>query len=344
VTLWIRKFFGYAIIAFSLGAGWLWFEYDLFISSPLYQQEEGAVYTVRPGSSVRTIANELHQAGMMKRPSYFVWLARFEDKAHRIQAGEYSIWGTMTPVELLADMTSGKVIQYPLTVVEGWNFKQLREAISSHEALTHTIDGLSDAEVMAKLGYPDQHPEGRFFPDTYKFPRGTTDIEFLKRAYRAMDEHLNALWLGREEGLPFKTPYEALILASIVEKETAVPEERKAIAGVFVRRLQKRMRLQTDPTIIYGMGDSYDGNIRKRDLKKDTPYNTYTRRGLTPTPIAMPSLAAIEAALHPQKGDTLYFVAKGDGSHHFSSSLEEHNWAVIKYQLNGKRRPFSSMK
>ena len=195
---------------------------------------------------------------------------------------------------------------------------------------------------MERLGHAGEHPEGRFLPDTYHFPKNLTDVAFLKRAYDAMTQTLAREWEGRAVGLPLKTPYEALILASIVEKETGLASERQAIAGVFVRRLNKGMRLQTDPTVIYGMGDRYKGNIRKSDLQEDTPYNTYRRFGLPPTPIAMPGRDAIHATLHPDDSKNIYFVSRGDGSHHFSATLEEHNNAVIKYQLKGRKRPFSS--
>ena len=217
--------------------------------------------------------------------------------------------------------------------MEGWNFKQVLAAVSGHEALKHTLKGLTDGEIMARLGHPGEHPEGRFYPDTYKFPRGTTDAAFLERAYQSMSRLLAEEWGKRDPDLPLKTPYEALILASIVEKETGVADERSEIAGVFVRRLRKGMKLQTDPTVIYGMGDNFKGNIRRRDLKQDTPYNTYVHTGLPPTPISMPGSAAIRAVLHPAPGKSLYFVARGDGSHYFSKSLAEHNRAVRKFQL-----------
>ena len=339
---WLRKLLGYTIIAASIGAGWAWAKYELYLDTPLYVGDRVIYYTVDAGSSVKRIARELSEARVIRQPRFFEWFARLEGQAHRIHSGEYEILGSMTPRDLLADMVSGNVVQYPMTIVEGWSFKQLRSFLAQHDALEHTITDLSDAEVMAKIGYADEHAEGRFLPDTYHFPRGTKDTEFLKRAYLAMSEVLAEQWQGRDNGLPVKSPYEALILASIIEKETAVPAERPEIAGVFVRRLQKKMRLQTDPTVIYGMGEQYKGNIRRKDLRTDTPYNTYTRHGLPPTPIAMPSAAAIQAALQPKPGKTLYFVSKGNGEHYFSTTLAEHNQAVVKYQLNGRKRPFSS--
>ncbi|MBI3774578.1 MAG: endolytic transglycosylase MltG, partial [Gammaproteobacteria bacterium] len=208
-----------------------------------------------------------------------------------------------------------------------------RDAVAAQDKLTHTLTGLADAEVMVKLGYPERHPEGRFLPDTYAFPKGTTDVDFLRRAYASMHEYLQRAWPERDTNLPLASMNDALTLASIVEKETGAPHERPLIAGVFVRRLQKGMRLQTDPTVIYGLGDRYDGNIRRRDLEAETPYNTYRIKGLPPTPIALPGKDAINAALHPEGGDALYFVARGDGTHEFSSSIEQHNRAVMKYQI-----------
>ena len=230
-------------------------------------------------------------------------------------------------------MVVGDVISHRFTLVEGWTFRQVLAAIGENETLRHTLEGLPEKEIMRRLEYPGERAEGRFLADTYQFPRDSTDLALLARAYDAMQTFLQAQWRNREPGLPLKDPYEALILASIVEKETAVAAERPQIAGVFVRRLQKGMKLQTDPTVIYGIGEKFDGNIRRRDLTRDTPYNTYTRNGLPPTPICMPGRAAIEAVLHPAPGKTLYFVAKGDGTHYFSATLEEHTRAVRKYQL-----------
>jgi UPF0755 protein len=308
-------------------------EYDSFKENPLTLPPDGIVYNLHPGSSVTSLAADLAARGIVEKPMLLRLLARLTQQAGRLKAGEYKIPSGTTPVRLLEILTSGKVIQHALTLVEGWTFQQMMAAVEAHEALQHTLAGLSDPEIMQRLGYADQHPEGRFYPETYHFPRGETDLAFLKRAYRNMQQVLDDEWAQRAKDLPLETPDQALILASIVERETGLPEERARIAGVFIRRLQKDMLLQTDPTVIYGMGESYDGNIRRRDLETDTPYNTYLRKGLTPTPIAMPSRAAIRAVLHPQAGDELYFVATGNGGHHFSSTLSEHNRAVRKYQL-----------
>jgi len=325
--------FGAVLLSVSLVLGWFWFGYQSFVTAPLMVTEQGTVIEVRPGASLTAVAHQLEEAGHISSARYFVWMARLSDSAHQIRVGEYRIDAGMTARELLQAMVEGQVQLYALTLVEGWNFRQVMDAVRTSPYLTATLSGLTDAEVMARLGYADEHPEGRFFPDTYHFPRGLSDVEFLRRAYRQMSDVLAYEWERRSEGVPLNTPEEALVLASIIEKETGVPSERAAIAGVFVRRLQKRMRLQTDPTVIYGMGLDFDGNLRRRDLTADTPYNTYTRHGLPPTPIAMPGRDSIHAALHPAAGTALYFVGRGDGSHHFSATLEEHNRAVRYYQL-----------
>jgi len=331
----VSKLVGVAVLVASFAAGWVLLDYRSFVHTPLTVGPGGVTYVVSPGTPLSQLARGLASRGIVRHPLYLVVLGRLEGWSHRIQAGEYEIEPGTTPEQLLKMLVAGKVKQYSLTIVEGWTFRQLRAELRRSPLLTHTLKDLSDTAVMAKLGAPGQHAEGWFYPDTYRFPRGTTDVEFLKRAYEAMCRRLTAEWQDRAKNLPLKTPYQALILASIVEKETAVPKEREEIAGVFVRRLERGMRLQTDPTVIYGMGDKYDGDIRTRDLRTDTPYNTYTRAGLPPTPIAMPSGASIHAALHPAPGKTLYFVAKGDGTHHFSVTLAEHNRAVVKYQLGG---------
>ncbi len=285
------------------------------------------------GSSIRTLANQLVDKGLLIEKNYFLLWGTINKQSTRLQAGEYLINPGQTLATLLEDMTEGNVIRHNITLIEGFNFKQLLAAIRKNTVITFTLDNLSDEDIMAKLGYKDEHPEGRFYPDTYHVSRGMTDLDLLRRAYKTMQEILQSEWDNREEKLPFKTPYEALIMASIVEKESAIAEERPLIAGVFINRLRKGMRLQTDPTVIYGI-KNYDGNIRYRDLRKDTPYNTYTRSGLPPTPIAMPGREAIHATLHPDKTKYLYFVAYGDGSgrHQFSKNLKDHEKAVDKYQ------------
>lgn len=297
--------------------------------------DQGRIFVIEPGTPVGRVAERLANEGYIERPLYFRLSARVTGAARRIQAGEYVIEPTATPYRLLQQFVAGDVRMYTLTVIEGWTFAEMLRAVQEHEAIRQTLEKREPDSIMAALGHPGQHPEGRFFPDTYRFARGTRDLELLRQAYARMEHILEEEWNARVEDLPLETPYEALILASIVERETGVPEERARIAGVFVERLEQGMRLQTDPTVIYGMGDEFDGNIRFRDLRRDTPYNTYTRAGLPPTPIALPSREAIHATLHPERRGELYFVSTGDGRHVFSKTLEEHNEAVIEYQLGG---------
>jgi UPF0755 protein len=325
------KLAGLAIILASLFLGWQAMEYNAFLNTPLASGD--ATFEIKTGSSVKSVAQQLARQGFTKNPLYFEIFVRLNNKGKQIQAGEYQIKSGMVPEELLSKLTSGEVIQYGLTIIEGWSFRQLLQAIAEHPQIGHTLDGLENNEIIAKLDLNGDHPEGWFLPDTYHFPKNTTDIDFLNRANKAMRAALEQAWRHRQDNLPLKTPYEALTLASIVEKETGLVSERRQIAGVFIRRLQKGMRLQTDPTVIYGMAELYNGNIRRADLGRDTPYNTYTRKGLPPTPIALPSLDAIKAVLDPVHEKALYFVSKGDGSHYFSETLDEHNRAVRKYQL-----------
>ncbi len=331
-----------SILAAAIGGGWLWNDYRLFLQTPM--TDKPLSYMLEPGANLTRVVRDLARQGVIAKPRYLLFHARLQGNANRIGAGEYLIDAGSTPAEFYQQLVDGKVVQHALTIVEGWSFRQMMAALNAHPLIQHTLTDAGDAQIMAAIGHAGEHPEGRFLPDTWHFPRGISDVEFLRRAYAAMQAYLMQEWQKRDTGLPLKTPYEALILASIVEKETGLASERPAIAGVFIRRLQKRIRLQTDPTVIYGMGERYKGNIRRADLKRDTPYNTYRHHGLPPTPIALPGRAAIRAALHPAPGDALYFVARGDGSHYFSATLEEHNRAVIKYQLKGRKRSFSSYK
>lgn len=326
------------VLSVSVAAAWVVLDYRSFTKSSLGIGMHSVKYVVPPGTSMASLAQRLEDDQIITNRHFFVLMARFDGTASQIKAGEYDILPGMTPRNLLKLLVKGKVFQYSFTIVEGWSFKQLLAEINKNEILKPDVQGLSHEQIMQKIGAAGIHPEGMFFPDTYYFPRGTADSQFLKRAYKVMQQKLNKLWDEREKSTILKSPYQALILASIVERETAVASERQQIAGVFTRRLRKGMRLQTDPTVIYGMGDSYKGDIRFRDLKKDTPYNTYTRKGLPPTPIAMSGEAAIFAALHPQKGKELYFVANGDGTHVFSATLVEHNRAVDKYQRRRKKK------
>lgn len=338
------KLLGLAILLGSGFGAWIMMDYHAFVDEPLTFENKGINYQVSAGTTLTSIAKNLEQRGVIDNATYLLWLGRLSGTADTIKAGEYRFNDGITPQRLLQQMVNGEVVEYAITIVEGWSFRQLMDAVHSNEFLLHALSDYNDEQIMEKIGHSGEHPEGRFLPDTYHFPRLTTDVAFLQRAYNAMQVFAENNWSERRENVAVKTPYEATILASIVEKETALPSERKQIAGVFDRRLQKRMRLQTDPTVIYGLGRAFDGNLRRRDLRKDTPYNTYLRKGLPPTPIAMPGRAAILAVLNPDASDDLYFVSRGDGSHEFSATLEEHNSAVVEYQLNGQARPFSSSK
>jgi UPF0755 protein len=292
--------------------------------------EAPRVVEVRPGIGVQALAYELEAQGVLDDAGDLRWAARLYGRGP-IRAGEYRVEPGITAREFLERLERGAVLLHALTVIEGSTYAELRAKLARHPAIRQTLAGISDGELMARLGAPGRHPEGQFLPDTYLFPRGTSDLEFLRRAHAALERELAAAWETRRSDLSLDTPYAALTLASIVEKETAVAAERTTIAGVFARRLARGMRLQTDPTVIYGMGARYQGNIRKRDLQTDTPYNTYTRAGLPPTPICLPGAASIRAATRPAPGDALYFVATGDGGHAFSATLDEHNAALRRY-------------
>lgn len=312
------------------------FQFIQFKQQPINLQQDTVLFEIPSGSHIRSIAKRLKQQQLIKDEWLFIILAKIEKVESKIKAGEYQIQKGTNPEQLLALFVQGKSVQYTQSIIEGRTFKELRQDLLKNTYIKHTIEGKDNAEVMRLIGAENIHPEGQFLPDTYAFPKGTSDIEFLKRAYQSMQKTLEKEWQQREKNLPLKTPYEALILASIIEKETGVASERPLIAAAFITRLRKNMKLQTDPTIIYGMGDRYKGNIRYKDLREDTPYNTYVHRGLTPTPIAMPGLLAIQAALHPADSKAIYFVAKGDGTHYFSETLKEHNKAVRRYQLKGR--------
>ena len=304
---------------------------------PLHIGDEPFVYTVPRGTTIARVARDLEAAGVVDSAPRLVLQARWSGAASRIKAGEYALVSGLTPIGLLDLLVAGTVVQHPFTIVEGWTFRELRHRIAASDVLVHTLDGASDAEVMARLGQAGLHPEGRFFPETWHFPAGTTDVELLGRAFAAMSAYLESAWARRAEDLPLASPDEMLVLASIVEKETGAAEERARVAGVFVSRLRRGMRLETDPTVIYGLGDAFDGNLTKADLERDSPYNTYRRKGLPPTPIAIPGAAAIDAVVAPVEDGSLYFVAKGDGRHVFSTSYEDHRRAVRRYQIRKRR-------
>lgn len=304
------------------------------------QIQQTTFFEVVKGRRLDQVIADVAQRGWLPADRAQLYLriyVRLKPSLAGVKAGEYEIKPGTTSLDLLSLFASGQIALHELRIVEGWRFSQALEAVKHNPVLVHTLPAdVSAAQVMATLGRPAEDAEGRFFPDTYHFPRGTTDIAYLRRAHAAAHKLLQEEWDRREPGLPYRTPYDALIMASIVERETGAPEERAQIAGVFVRRLAKGMRLQTDPTVIYGLGERFDGNLRKTDLLADAPYNTYTRGGLPPTPICLPGRAALHAAMHPAPGDALYFVSRGDGTHQFSATLSEHEAAVRRYQLRRK--------
>lgn len=327
-----RRLLSLLILAALLGGGGLaW-----LALSPVRLNASPLDFQVQPGSSARAAARQMVEAGIDLNPWAFEALARASRSAAALKAGSYEVEQGITLWALLQKLTRGDVSQSELAIIEGWNFRQLRDKLNAHPDLRHDGAGLSDRELLQRIGAAESHPEGLFFPDTYLFSKQSSDLDLLARAYRAMQKRLQTEWAARDPGLPLQHPYQALILASIVEKETGRAADRPHIAAVFVNRLRQGMLLQTDPTVIYGMGERFDGNLRRQDLLTDTPYNTYTRGGLPPTPIAMPGQAALQAALHPAASPALYFVARGDGSSQFSSSLDEHNRAVNKYQRGGR--------
>ena len=322
----------FLVLAGAGSALWLWqglktLEQPVALAEP-------QLFQVPPGSAFGQIARKLEHEGLVEDSLWLRLHGRLFPEQARIKAGEYEFVGGMSALDMVDTMVRGDTKHWSIQFIEGWTFKDMRAALARAERLKQVTADWSDERIMAELGAEGEHPEGRFFPDTYLFVTGDSDLDLLKRAFERMETVLAEEWAGREEGLPYDSPYEALIMASIVERETGVPEERDEVAGVFVRRLLKGMRLQTDPTVIYGMGDKYQGRIRSRDLRTYTPYNTYRINGLPPTPIALPGREAIHAALHPDDGDSLYFVARGDGTHKFSRTLAEHQQAVREYQLN----------
>lgn len=329
----ISRIITLAILAALSLAVWM----VLFVSTPIKLDTPTLEVDLKAGSSLTSVSQQLVQQGVLHEPWSFILLVRAFGKAGEVKAGNYLIDGGITPYDLFITLTNGNTMQASITFIEGWTFAQMRAAMMKNEAVKHVTIAYTGQQILSNIGAKETMPEGLFFPDTYYFSRGMSDQEILKRAYQAMQTKLDKAWQGRDAGLPYSSPYQALIMASIVEKETGKGDERPLIAGVFLNRLRIGMRLQTDPAVIYGLGEHFDGNLRKNDLLADTPYNTYTRDGLPPTPIAMPGLASIEAALHPDKTRALYFVGKGDGSHAFSATLAEHNRAVARYQLGNHK-------
>ncbi len=313
-------------------AGWL----SWFATTPVELKASPTEFSIKRGSGLRAATRQMIEAGVAMEAWPFNLLARLSSNTANIKAGSYQVRQGVTPWQLMKKITQGDFAQTEIVFIEGWTFRQIRAALDAHASVQHDSLGLPDAEVMRRLGAAGMPPEGWFFPDTYLFGKGGSDFAILDRSYRAMQKRLQSAWLQRDPNTPLSTPYDALILASIVEKETGQAKERDLIAGVFVNRLRIGMRLQTDPTVIYGVGEKFDGNLRKRDLMTDTPFNTYTRAGLPPHPIAMPGQASLLAATRPATTDAIYFVARGDGTSVFSRSLDEHNRAVTKYQRSGR--------
>jgi UPF0755 protein len=319
------------LLAAALGLGYgvyAWVNGSLQLATPSVD------LSVEPGSNPREVALQVQQAGVDINPGLLYWWFRLSGQARQIKAGSYELERGTTPASLLSKLVRGEEALRSVTLVEGWNLRQVREALKKADQLKPLTADLSTEELMQQLGKPGVAAEGRFYPDTYTYAKGSTDLHLLERAARAMDKKLDAAWAQRSPQSPLQTPEQALILASIVEKETGRASDRAMISAVFSNRLRIGMRLQTDPTVIYGLGPLFDGNLRRADLLADTAFNTYTRTGLPPTPIAMPGRGALLAAVQPAKSDALYFVARGDGSSHFSGSLDEHNRAVNKYQRN----------
>jgi len=324
----IKRLIALAALLALMGAGGLaWYG-----NRPLQIEPLPKTLNVVPGTNLRSLSAMLEREGVVGNAQVFWLLGRILGKAGTLKVGVYTLDRPLTPLELYAMIQRGEVSQAMVQFIEGWNWREVRAALAAQPMLKNESASMSDTEILQAIGAGEDHIEGLLFPDTYFYAPHTSDLSVLRRAYRRQHEKLMAAWETRAPGLPYRTPYEALIMASIVEKETGVAFERPRIAGVFLNQLRLGMRLQTDPTVIYGLGERFDGNLRKVDLQRDTPYNTYTRAGLPPTPIAMPSEAAIQAALNPARTDALYFVARGDGTHVFSSTLDAHNRAVNRYQ------------
>ena len=331
------------IISVALAGTGIYFyqQFQSSVQQPIQVPEAGLTYRLKPGMTIRSLGRELHGLGVIQKPRYFEWLARKNKQTTAIRAGEYHLQSGLTMETMLDLFVTGKTIQHKFVIIEGTRFTDVLESLSAVDNLEQNFNKENFVDEL-KGWTGEDYPEGWFYPDTYYYSSADTAKDLLLRAYEKMKSELITAWENRQPDLPLQTPYEALILASIVEKETAIAEERPLIAGVFINRLRKNMKLQTDPTVIYGMGKRYKGNIRKRDLLRDTPYNTYTRRGLPPTPIAMPAREALMAAVKPADTQALYFVARGDGSHIFTNTFREHNAAVQEFQVRKRKRNYRS--
>jgi len=330
----LKTLFAIVVVGLLAAAGYC----GWYVATPIAVSSLPAAFDIAPGMRLRAAAQRIEDGGVAVGRLQFELLARALGRAADVKAGSYELTVAPTPLELLDKLTRGDVLQAEVRFIEGWTFRQMRAALDANLFVRHDSQALSEAQLMQKLGAREALAEGLFFPDTYLFAKGTSDVHVLQRAYRAMQRHLAREWQARAPSLPYKAPYEALIMASVIEKETGQVAERDMIAGALVNRLRIGMLLQVDPTVIYGLGDAFNGNLKKIHLLADGPYNTYTRGGLPPTPIAAPGLASLRAALRPAKTSALYYVARGDGSSEFSRTLDEHNRAVRKYQLNGGRK------
>jgi UPF0755 protein len=328
----LKTLFALVVVSVLAAAGYC----GWYAVTPVAVSKLPAEFDIVPGMRLRAAAQRIEESGVAIGRLQFELLARALGRAQDVKAGSYELSSAPTPLELLEKLTRGDVTQTEFRFIEGWTFRQMRAALDANTFLRHDGQALGEAELLRKIGAKETLAEGLFFPDTYLFAKGASDIHVLRRSYQAMQRYLAREWEKREPATPYKTPYEALIMASIIEKETGRPEDRDMIAGALVNRLRIGMLLQVDPTVIYGLGDKFDGNLKKIHLQSDGPYNTYTRAGLPPTPIAAPGLASLRAALRPAKTNALYYVARGDGTSEFSRTLDEHNRAVRKYQLNGR--------
>ncbi|HMJ50168.1 MAG TPA: endolytic transglycosylase MltG [Burkholderiales bacterium] len=328
----IKVLLSLGLAVFATVVGWLIY----YANAPLQLPHAPLQFSLKQGSSLRSVAKYLTQIGVLDHPWSLIVLGRALGKAGQIKAGNYELTENLSAYQLLTRLTEGDVTLREIAFIEGWTFSQLRGELNGNPGVRHDSANLSEEDILKRIGATENSAEGLFFPDTYFFDDGVSDLMILKRAYLTMKDNLAAAWDARAKDLPFSDPYEALIMASIVEKETGKATERNMVAAVLINRMRRGMKLQADPTVIYGMGEKFDGNLRKRDLTGDTTYNTYTREGLPPTPIALPGMAAIQATLHPAETKALYFVSRGDGSTVFSNSLEEHNRAVTKYQKGGR--------
>ena len=324
----------FAVLAIAvLGVAVLGWRGSQFLNTAMEIPGDSVVFEIPAGAAFATISRDLAGRGFIEHADWFRWYARLTGQAGSVRAGEYLVDAGTTPRQLLQIFLAGDLQLYSFAIIEGWTFRELVAALAANDTLEADLEFEDWPAILESFGGGERHPEGLFLPETYRYPKGTTGVDILRQSYTLMQKTLAEEWQGRAENLPITSPYATLILASIVEKETALASERPRIAGVFTRRLEKNMRLQTDPTVIYGIGVAFDGNLTRRDLRADTPYNTYTRRGLPPTPIALPGRAAINAALHPAAGTELFFVASGlgDGSHQFSDTKAEHDIAVQEF-------------